>query len=124
MIFAVNGTLMRGLALNYHMIEAGGVFVRESTTAPVYRLWSIQDNYPAMIRAESGGAEIAVELWETPEVGVLSILKNEPAGLVVGRMKLVDGSEVLGILAEPYVVGGQKEITEFGGWRRYIQPVP
>ena len=72
----------------------------------------------------SSGAEIAVELWETPEVGVLSILKNEPAGLVVGRMKLVDGSEVLGILAEPYVVGGQKEITEFGGWRRYIQPVP
>jgi len=121
MILAVNGTLMRGLALNHHLTQAGGVFVREAATAPLYRLWSIEDNYPAMIRVSSGGAEIAVELWQISEVGLLTILEDEPPGLLVGRVRLDDGFEVLGILAEPYVVEGQKEITRFGGWRNYLQ---
>jgi hypothetical protein len=33
---------------------------------------------------------------------------------------LADGREVLGVLAEPYLVDGQREITNFGGWRAYI----
>ncbi len=32
---------------------------------------------------------------------------------------LVDGTEVLGVLGEPYVVEGRAEITKFGGWRGY-----
>ena len=112
---------MRGLALNLNMIDAGGVFVREDTTAPLYRLWSIEDRYPAMVRATSGGGEIEIELWEVPDVGVLGILENEPPGLVLGRVKLVDGGEVLGILTEPYLIEGQSEITGFGSWRKYIQ---
>ena len=58
-MLAVNGTLMRGLALNRNMIEAGATFVREAVTAPAYRLWSIEDRHPAMIRAAAGGAAIA-----------------------------------------------------------------
>jgi hypothetical protein len=33
---------------------------------------------------------------------------------------LDDGSEVLGVLGEPILCEGQKEITETGGWRAYI----
>src|SRR5262249_12820594 len=44
---AVNGTLMRGLALNDNLLAAGATFVRETTTAPHYRLWSIDDRHPA-----------------------------------------------------------------------------
>src|SRR5215470_10146454 len=40
---AVNGTLMRGLALNGNLVAAGATFVRETTTGPSYRLWSIDD---------------------------------------------------------------------------------
>jgi len=36
---AVNGTLMRGLELNHNLLELGGVFVEETLTAPLYRLW-------------------------------------------------------------------------------------
>jgi hypothetical protein len=60
MLLAVNGTLMRGLALNGHLLAAGATFVRESRTAPVYRLWSIDDRHPAMLRVTTGGAAIAV----------------------------------------------------------------
>ena len=53
---AVNGTLMRGLELNANLTAAGAHFVREAATAPEYRLWSIGDRHPAMLRASERGA--------------------------------------------------------------------
>jgi hypothetical protein len=52
----VNGTLMRGLELNGNLLAAGASFVREDRTAPVYRLWSIGDKHPAMVRVAKGSA--------------------------------------------------------------------
>lgn len=118
--FAVNGTLMRGLERNEILVEAGAVFDREALTAPSYRLWSVDDVHPAMLRVASGGASIAVEIWRVPAAGIAAILLTEPAGLCVGRVTLDDGMEVLGVLAEPTVVEGQREITEHGGWRAYV----
>ncbi len=119
MRFAVNGTLMRGFDLNPRMIEAGASFLREAKTAPVYRLWSIGDEYPGMLRVVEGGCAIALELWDISAEGLVSILQNEPAGLTVGKVELDDGSTVPGVLAEPYIVEGCLEISEFGGWRAY-----
>ena len=48
---AVNGTLMRGLPLEKNLLDAGATFLREAATAPCYRLWSINDNNPAMLRS-------------------------------------------------------------------------
>jgi gamma-glutamylcyclotransferase (GGCT)/AIG2-like uncharacterized protein YtfP len=119
-LLAVNGTLMRGLELNPNLLAAGAVFVRETTTAAAYRLWSIGDRHPAMVRVTGGGAPIAVELWSVPAPGVTSILEKEPAGLAIGKVTLADGSVVLGVLGESAACEGQKEITEFGGWRAYV----
>jgi hypothetical protein len=119
MLFCVNGTLMRGGALNGNLLDAGARFVREAATAPLYRLWSIGDRHPGMIRVREGGREIAVELWELGAAGLVRVLEGEPPGLSVGRVRLADGGEVLGVLAEPYLVEGQVEITAFGGWRAY-----
>ena len=117
---AVNGTLMRGLALNPNMIAAGATFVREATTAPCYRLWSIGDRHPAMIRVTSGGAGVAVEVWAVPSEGLATILLQEPAGLCIGKVELADGGTLLGVLGEPFLLEGQREITAYGGWRAYI----
>jgi hypothetical protein len=119
MLLAVNGTLMRGLALNANLLAVGAVFVAETQTAPLYRLWSIRDQYPGMLRASQGGAAIQLELWELNAAGLLQVLANEPPGLSVGQVALADGRTVLGVLAEPYAVEGQPEITHFGGWRAY-----
>ena len=119
-LLAVNGTLMRGLELNANLVEAGATFVREARTAPVYRLWSINDRHPAMIRVDVGGAAIALEVWSVPPEGLASILLKEPPGLCIGKVRLEDGSEPLGVLGEPALCEGQREITTYGGWRAYL----
>lgn len=119
-LLAVNGTLMRGLELNANLIEAGATFVREARTAPVYRLWSIADRHPAMIRVEKAGAPIAVEVWAVPPEGLATILLKEPPGLCIGKVRLEDGSETLGVLGEPALCEGMLEITAYGGWRAYV----
>ena len=119
-LLAVNGTLMRGLKLNCNMIAAKAEFVREAKTEGFYRCWSIKDDHPAMIKAANKGAEIEVEIWSVPPEGLASILLKEPAGLCVGKVKLSDGTEVLGVLGEPWSVIGEKEITQYAGWRKYI----
>ena len=117
---AVNGTLMRGLTLNGNLLTAGATFVRDATTVSSYRLWSIDDRHPAMIRVAEGGRAIAVEVWELPSAGLATILLGEPPGLCVGKVRLVDGEETLGVLGEPALCEGQREITEYGGWRAYL----
>ena len=119
MLLAVNGTLMRGLGLNGNLLAAGGSFVREAKTAPVYRLYSINDVHPAMLRVDSGGAAIALEIWELPAAGFAQVLAGEPAGLCIGKVALSDGGEVLGVLGEPWLIARGAEITRYGGWRAY-----
>ncbi len=116
---AVNGTLMQGLALCSNLLNVGATFNRESRTEAAYRLWTIEDNYPAMIKVREGGAAIAVEVWNVPLAGLGTILSQEPPGLAVGKVVLVGGEEVLGVIGEPLTVEGRKEITEYGGWRAY-----
>ena len=119
-LLAVNGTLMRGLKLSPNMTAAGATFVREAKTEPVYRLWTINDDHPAMIRVTDGsGVAVAVEVWSVPPAGLAGILLGEPPGLSIGKVRLDDGATVLGVVGEPALVEGQREISEFGGWRAY-----
>ena len=119
MYLAVNGNLMRGFELNKNLTAAGGQFLKETTTGPCYRLWSISDRYPAMQRDPDNGSAIALEIWEIDPAGLVDILVNEPSGLTIGRIELADGSSVLGVLGEAYLAAGQIEITAYGGWRMY-----
>ena len=123
-LLAVNGTLMRGLALNANLLNAGATFVSEAVTAPEYRLWSIDDRHPAMLRVKVGGHAVAVELWNVPAAGMASILMSEPAGLSIGKVLLSDGRDVLGVLGEPWLCADRVEITAFGGWRAYVATLP
>ena len=116
---AVNGTLMRGLELNANLTSVGGEFVTEAATAPCYRLWSIDDRHPAMVRQSSGGDSIELEVWSVPADGLATLLLAEPPGLCIGKVELADGSQVLGVLGEPALCEGMLEITAWKGWRNY-----
>jgi hypothetical protein len=120
-LLAVNGTLMRGLELNPNLLAVGATFRREARTAPVYRLWSINDSHPAMVRVKADGTTVALEIWAVPPAGLAAILLSEPPGLSIGKVKLADGSEVLGVLGESVLCENQREITRYGGWRAYLQ---
>jgi gamma-glutamylcyclotransferase (GGCT)/AIG2-like uncharacterized protein YtfP len=122
MYLAVNGTLMRGLELNQNLLAAGAVFVREDRTAPRYRLWSIDNRYPGMLRTSlKECAAIELEIWDVDEKGLVRIFEQEPPGLTLGRVLLAGGDECLGVLAESYLVEGKTEITKYGGWRGYMK---
>ena len=118
-MLAVNGTLMRGLELNPNLIAVGARFSHEALTAPCYRMWSIADRHPAMMRVTTGGASLALEIWSVPPAGLAVVLQREPAGLAIGKVLLSDNTEVLGVLGEPFLCEGRVEITAHGGWRAY-----
>lgn len=120
-LLAVNGSLMRGLPLNQNMIDAGAEFVREGKTSANYRLWSIDDSYPAMQRDDHEGAEIDLEIWEIPLEGLIDVLNNEPPGLCMGKIELEAGEWVFGILGENHLCKNRQEITKWGGWRNYLK---
>jgi len=119
---AVNGTLMRGLELEPNLINLGARFVCDSYTEPMYRLFSIDDIHPGMIRLPASGLEkmipvsVAVEIWSVPASGIATLLGKEPPGLSIGKIKLTDGStEVLGVLAETALIAGKRDISDFPG---------
>ena len=121
---AVNGTLMRGLELEKNLLNVGARFLFEAQTAPCYRLWSVRDAHPAMIRVRPGtqpSTAVDVEVWEVPAAGLASVLMREPEGLTIGKVQLSDGQTVLGVLGEPALVEGMREITACGGWRNYLR---
>jgi hypothetical protein len=124
-LLAVNGTLMRGLELEPNLVNLGATFVREDRTEPAYRLYSINDIHPAMVRVPpanaTNGVSVAVEIWSVPADGVATLLEKEPPGLSIGKAKLQNGSIVLGVIAEPALVVGMKDISSYkGSFRDYI----
>ena len=124
-LIALNGTLMRGLELEPNLVNLGATFVREDRTEPAYRLYSVNDVHPAMVRLPAnetnGGVSVAVEIWSVPADGVATLLSKEPPGLSIGKVKLQNGTTILGVLAEPALVVGKKDISNFdGSWREYI----
>lgn len=119
-ILAVNGTLMRGLELENNLKEVNARFLKESRTEKSYRLFSIDDKYPAMIKGD-GGTEVAVELYELDETALAVILSKEPPGLTIEKIRLYDNQEVYGVVGLPFIIKKGKDITSYGGWRNYIK---
>lgn len=120
----LNGGGMRGGSL--HHLLRGAPLVAETTTAPLYRLYSVADRYPAMRPADEGpgsGATIAGEVYDLP-LDLLrdDLLPAEPPELELGVIKLADDTAALGmILRRPCpVMDDLTDITRFGGWRHYL----
>ena len=118
-LLAVNGTLMRDFELHKNLKEVKATFVKESQTEKGYRLYSINDQYPAMIKGEDGES-IAVEVYELTTDAMEKVLAKEPEGLSIEPIKLIDEQEVFGVVGSPEIVEGQKDITSFKGWRKYM----
>jgi allophanate hydrolase len=118
----VCGAHMSGLPLNKELTERGGRLVRACRTAPGYRLFALPGGppeRPGLTRAESGAA-IEVEVWEIPVVSFGSFVGGIPAPLAIGSVELEDGRRVKGFLCEAHATKGARDITEFGGWRKYL----
>jgi len=114
----VNGTLMRGLALNRNL--DGADFVEEARTAPVYRIYSIGDVHPGMFEVADGGVSVPGEIYRLPDDVWRRVEAGEPPGLYRGPVKLSDGRVVPGILyPRDMAEGRHRDISDYGGWRAY-----
>ena len=114
----VNGTLMRGLALHKNL--DGAEFLGAFTTAPRYRLYSIDDIHPGMFAVETGGIAVPGEMYRMSDAIWASVEAGEPPNLYCGPVELSDGRTVNGILyPRALAEAHHKDISDFGGWRAY-----
>ena len=118
----VCGAHMSGLPLNKELTERGGRLLRACRTASGYRLFALPGGppeRPGLLRSETGAA-IEVEVWEIPVASFASFVGGIPAPLAIGSIELEDGRRVKGFLCEAHATKGARDITEFGGWRKYL----
>jgi allophanate hydrolase len=120
----VVGAHMSGLPLNSELTDAGGVFLRATETAPLYRLHALPDcapPRPGLLRVgEATGRAVPVEVWALPAESFGRLVARIPAPLSIGTIQLADGSCAKGFLAESAGLAGAQDITALGGWRAFV----
>ena len=113
-----NGGLMRGQSA--HWMLRGATFLEQVRTAPCYRLYSIDDHHPAMLRDDQDGVSIVAELYDVPDDVWPGIRDFEPPGLYRGPVELADGRLLEGMLGESSLIAqGRKDISAYGDWAAY-----
>jgi len=120
----VVGAHLSGLPLNHQLTDPGGYLIRQSRTAPDYRLFALPGTVPpkpGLVR-EPGfeGPGLDVEVWALPPDAFGRFVAQIPAPLGIGKITLDDGSAVSGFLCEAHAISGATEITPFGGWRAFL----
>lgn len=121
---AVVGAHLSGLPLNGQLLERGATLVESTTTAPVYRLYALPGTTPpkpGLQRCSEDGQAITVEVWAMPLHAVGSFLALIPPPLGLGSVQLADGRHVHGFLCEAHALTGARDISNFGGWRPYLE---
>lgn len=115
----VNGTLMRGLALHGNL--DGAEFLGEFRTRPLYRIYSINDVHPGMLKVSEGGVSVAGEMYRMSDETWARVEAGEPPHLYCGPVELDDGQVVDGILyPQEQITAAHTDISSYGDWRAYM----
>ena len=120
---AVVGAHLSGQPLNHQLTSRGGHLVRTCRTSADYRLFALPGTVPpkpGLIRS-SGGTPQEVEVWALSVEAFGSFVAAIPAPLGVGTIRLEDGEEVKSFICEQYATAGARDISAFGGWRKFLQ---
>lgn len=121
---AVVGAHLEGMPLHHQLVERHCHLLKKTKTAKSYRLYALAGTIPpkpGLVRVDSDGSAIELEVYAMPthEVGSFLSMIGTPLGL--GNIELADGSWVKGFICEPYVMDSASDISLFGGWRRYSE---
>jgi allophanate hydrolase len=125
LLMAVVGAHLFGQPLNWQLTQRNGRLLRTCRTHPDYKFYALKGTVPpkpGLVHVPGyEGPGIEVEIWALPEDTVGSFVEGVPPPLCIGTLRLEDGSQVKGFLAEPFGIENATEITHFGGWRKYLQ---
>ena len=124
-LMAVVGAHLTGQPLNWQLTQRKARLICTTRTEPDYRFYVLPNSTPAKpgLIYEPGfkGPGIEVEVWAMPEDTAGTFINAIPAPLSIGTLRLEDGQQVKGFLCEPAGIAGAQEITQLGGWRRYLK---
>jgi len=118
----LNGGGMRGGPLHHHL--RGAPLVAETRTAPRYRFYSVNDQFPALAPVPTGGVAVAGEVYDLPlETLRDSLLPAEPPELELGLIELADGTPSLAmVLRRAHTpTANLIDISDPGSWRLYLE---
>lgn len=122
---AVVGAHLSGMTLNRELLALGAELVGAFRTTGEYRLFVLPDTSPAkpgMVRVPgSSGSGIGLEVWSMSAAAFGAFTAAIPSPLGIGKIVLANGKQVSGFLCEAWAVENAREITEYGGWRAYIE---
>jgi allophanate hydrolase len=121
---AVAGAHMQGMPLNHQLTSLGARLLERTFTAPSYRFFALatEPPKPGLIRVAAGekGQRIEVEVWALSQLALGAFVSGLPPPMCLGKVELANGERVTGFLCEPYATVGARDITELGGWRRFV----
>ncbi|MDA9526149.1 allophanate hydrolase [Bradyrhizobium sp. CCBAU 11434] len=120
---AVVGAHLSGMALNGELKALNAKLIEVTKTAPDYKLYALPTAppKPGMLRVEAGkGASIELEIWTLSSSAFGKFVNAIPAPMAIGTIRLTDGRSVKGFLVEPEVLGEARDITAYGGWRKFM----
>lgn len=124
---AVFGAHLAGQPLNGQLTERRGRLIGAARTGPGYRLHALAQSLPAkpgLIYDGQAKGLVELEIWELDAAGFGSFVAAIPPPLGIGTITLEDGAQVKGFLCEPHALAGAEDITDFGGWRRWLAAKP
>lgn len=120
---AVCGAHLEGMPLNRQLRDRGGYLIRCARTSAHYKLFALPGDLPkraGLVRTRNDGASIEVEVWALSSCELGSFIEQIPSPLGLGRVELEDGQTVCGFLCEAWATSDALDITQFGGWRAYL----
>ncbi|HYM04756.1 MAG TPA: allophanate hydrolase [Stellaceae bacterium] len=122
---AVVGAHLSGMALNHQLVDRGATLVEASETAPEYRLHLLagEPARPGLVRCAQGGVAVALEIWAMSPAAFGSFVAAVPPPLAIGTLRLKDGRLVKGFLCESVATAGARDISAFGGWRKFTASI-
>lgn len=121
---AVVGAHLTGMPLNFQLRTRSATLKQVTKTAPHYALFALPNTSPpkpALAYRHSDGHAIEVEVWQIPLAYFGAFVAEVPAPLGIGNVQLQDGRWVKGFICEGYALNDATDISEFGGWRSYLE---
>ncbi|MBF6102005.1 allophanate hydrolase [Nocardia cyriacigeorgica] len=121
---AVFGAHLRGQPLHWQLEQIGARFAGEVRTTDAYRLTALDTTppKPGLVRHGPGqGAPIVGELFGVSAAGLGSFLSALPAPMALANIELEDGRTVVGFACTYDAAVAATDITEFGGWKKYLE---
>ncbi len=117
----VAGAHLRDQPLAGQLHDLGARWDGPARTAESYRMTALPSGKPALLRLVHGGQAFEVERWSLSPAALGQFLVALPTPMGLAAIELDDGSWETGFVCADEGASTAPDISEFGGWRAYLQ---